>query len=108
MRWSVSLTAEGDRVVDLDEVVELADAVAGHDGIATGMGTMSYGVQIAVDADNSEQAVELALPIFNGAVSRAGLPPWPIVSVETIGDEEEAEWYDEIPPGRGLDEGDRG
>lgn len=108
MRWSVSLTAEGDRVVALEEVVELADAVAGHDGIATGMGTMSYGVQIAVDADNSEQAVELAMPIFTEAVSRAGLPPWPVMSVETIGDEEEMEWYDEVPPGRGLGEEEPG
>lgn len=105
MRWSVSLVAEGDRVIVLDEVVELADAVAAHDGIATGMGTMSYGVQMVVDADTSEQAVEMAMPIFTEAVSRAGLPPWPVVSVETIGDEEEMEWYQEIPPGRGLDEG---
>jgi len=108
MRWSVSLVAEGDRVIELEEVVELADAVAGHDGIATGMGTMSYGVQIAVDADNSEQAVERAMPIFTAAVARAGLPPWPVVDVETIGDEEEMEWYEEVPPGRGLGDEESG
>ena len=38
MRWSVSLVAEGDRVVELEEVVELADAVAGIGGIASGIG----------------------------------------------------------------------
>jgi len=104
MKWSVSLVAEGDREVELDEVVELADAVAGHDGVATGMGTMSYGAQILVDADTSERAVEMAMTIFNEAVRRARLPSWPIVSVETIGDEEEMDWYDEIPPGVGLGE----
>lgn len=106
MRWSVSLLAEGDRVIALEEVVELADAVAGHDGIATGMGTMSYGVQLVIDAETSEQAVEMAMPIFTEAVSRAGLPSWPVVSVDTIGDEEEMDWYQEIPEGRGLDEGE--
>lgn len=105
MRWSVSLVAEGERVIALDEVVELADAVAIHDGIATGAGTMSYGVQLVVDAESSEQAVEIALPLFNDAVAKAGLPSWPVVDVETIGDEEEMAWYQEIPPGRGLDDG---
>jgi hypothetical protein len=104
MRWSVSLVAEGDREVELEEVVELADAVAGHDGVATGMGTRSYGAQILVTADTSENAVEMAMAIFTAAVEQAGLPTWPIVSVETIGDEEEMDWYGEIPPGRGLGE----
>ena len=36
MRWSVGIEAEGDRVLTREEVVELADAVAAHDGIATG------------------------------------------------------------------------
>lgn len=97
------MVAEGDRVVSLEEVVELADAVASHDGVATGMGTMSYGVQIVVDAEDSERAAEIAIPLFTAAASRAGLPPWPIVSVDTIGDEEEMDWYEEIPPGSGFD-----
>lgn len=108
MRWSVSLVAEGERVIALEEVVELADAVAVHSGIATGAGTMSYGVQLVVDAANSEEAVEKAIPIFSEAVARAGLPSWPIVDVETIGDEEEMDWYQDIPPGRGLDDGEAG
>ena len=61
MRWSVSLVAEGDRVIELDEVVELADAVAASNGIASGMGTMSYGAQVVVEADDGEQAVERAI-----------------------------------------------
>jgi hypothetical protein len=108
MRWSVSLVAEGDREIELEEVVELADAVAGHDGVATGMGTWSYGAQILITADNSETAVEMAMAIFTEAVERAGLPSWPIVSVETVGDEEEMDWYEEIPPGRGLGEEEPG
>ena len=43
MRWSVSVVAEGDRVVTREEVVELADAVAAHGGIASGLGTPRYG-----------------------------------------------------------------
>lgn len=101
MRWSVSLTAEGDRVVSLEEVVELADAVAGHEGIATGMGTASYGVQVVVEAVDSDEAVERALTVLADAVERSGLPVWPVVSVETISAEEDMEWYDDIPEGTG-------
>ena len=41
MRWSVGIEVEGDRVLSREEVVELADAVAATDGIATGIGTKS-------------------------------------------------------------------
>ena len=41
--WCVE--ADGDREVTLEEVVELADAVARHGGIASGIGTPSYGAQ---------------------------------------------------------------
>ncbi len=102
MRWSVSLQAEGDRVIELDEVVELADAVARHEGIATGMGTASYGAQIVVEASSSDEAVERAMTVFSRAVETAGLPDWPIVNIETVADEEETDWYQDIPEGRGL------
>ena len=39
MRWSVGVEAEAGRVLTREEVVELADAVAACDGIATGIGT---------------------------------------------------------------------
>ena len=97
MRWSVSLLAAGDREVTLEEVVELADAVAGFDGIATGMGTESYGVQIVVTAETSDEAVDEAMGLFTEAVTRAGLPVWPVVNVEAIADEEEMDWYQDIP-----------
>jgi len=45
MKYSVSIAAEGDREISLEEVVELADAVAPFSGIATGAATQSYGAQ---------------------------------------------------------------
>ena len=102
MRWSVSLVAEGDRLIELDEVVSLADAVAGHHGIATGMGTFTYGVQVVVEAESADDAVALAQQVFAEAADTAGLPSWPVVSVETVGEEEDMDWYDDIPEGTGL------
>ena len=104
MRWSVSLQAEGDREVKLEEVVELADAVAVHEGIATGMGTHSYGAQIVVEANTTDEAIQAAMPLFTAAAEKAGLPLWPVVNVEAVGDEAEMDWYDDIPEGR---EGER-
>ena len=43
MKFSVSILAEGDREIELSEVVELADAVAHLGGIASGAGSASYG-----------------------------------------------------------------
>jgi hypothetical protein len=76
----------------LEVVVELADAVAASNGIATGMGTPSYGAQVVVEAENGEQAVKRAMAVFTEAVAKAGLPVWPIVDVETIAEDEE-EFY---------------
>ena len=33
-----------------DEILELADAVAAHEGIASGIGAMAYGAQLVVEA----------------------------------------------------------
>ncbi|MBC8194174.1 MAG: hypothetical protein H8E69_00230 [Actinobacteria bacterium] len=46
----MSLHAEGDRILSLEEIIALADAVAPMGGIASGMGTMTYGAQV-VDED---------------------------------------------------------
>jgi hypothetical protein len=89
MMWSVSLRAEGDRVLEMDEIVALADAVASIGGIASGIGTMTYGAQIAMEADTADEAVNLALPAFEAAAARAGLPPWPVNHAEVIGEDEE-------------------
>jgi len=105
MKWTVALQAEGDREIRLEEVVELADAVASHGGVASGMGTHSYGAQIVVEAATSDEAVEVAVAMFTAAAERAGLPSWPVVSVETDGDEEAMDWYEDIPDGRGFNDG---
>lgn len=89
MRWSVSLQAEGDRVMTREEIVELADAVAVHSGIASGIGTTRYGAQLSVEAASREDAVERASAEFTRAAGRAGLPPWPIAEVGVIGEDDE-------------------
>lgn len=104
MRWIVALQTEGDRDVELEEVVELADAVAAHEGVASGMGTNSYGAQVVIEAESSELAVERAMAVFTEAAAQAGLPDWPVVNVETQGEEEEMDWFLEIPEGRGRDQ----
>jgi hypothetical protein len=90
MMWSVAVVAKGDRLVGREEVVELADAVAASGGIASGIGTTTYGAQLVVEADTSEKAVALAQAEFVAAAARAGLPSWPIVSIDAISEEEDA------------------
>ena len=94
MNYSVSIVAEGDREVTLDEVVELADAVATLNGVASGAGSFSYGAQIVVDAPNSDEAVDLAIPLFIDAARRAGLPEWPVTRAGTISEIDELEELD--------------
>ena len=95
MRWSVGIEAEGDRVLALEEVVELADAVAGSDGIATGIGTTRYGAQLVVEADNRDDAIGKATEVFLAAARTAGLPAAPIIRTEAISELEEAGDLDE-------------
>jgi hypothetical protein len=98
MKYSISLEAEGDREITLDEVVELADAVAPLNGIASGMGTYGYGAQIVVEAENSDLAVEVALAQFAEAVARTSLPDWPVVRAESLAEDDDyAELEDLIP-----------
>jgi len=89
IRWSVGIEAEGDRVMDLDEVVELADAVASSGGIATGIGTTRYGAQLVVVADTRDEAIEKGRAEFDAAVQKAGLPVYPVVRAEAISEDED-------------------
>ena len=91
MRWSVGIEAEGDRVLSREQVVELADAVVADSGIATGIGTNRYGAQLVVQAASREAAIEQATTQFTAAAARAGLPQAPIVRVEAISEDEDAE-----------------
>jgi len=89
MRWSVGLEAEGDRVLSREEIVELADAVAACNGIATGIGTNRYGAQLVVDAVTREEAIAKAAEVFMAAAAAAGLPAAPVVRSEAISEDEE-------------------
>lgn len=91
MKWSVSMQAEGDREVTLAEVVALADAVAEFGGVASGIGTMSYGAQIIVEAATDADAVDIAIPAFKAAAEVAELPVWPITFADAISEDEEDE-----------------
>lgn len=89
MRWSVSIRADGDRPMEREEIVALADAVARWQGIASGIGTMSYSAQLVIDAPTSDEAVDLAIGVFTQAASDAGLPSWPAAWAESVSDEQE-------------------
>ena len=89
MRWSVGIEAEGDRILTREDVVELADAIAASNGIATGIGTSRYGAQLVVEADSRDDAIGLATERFQAAVATAGLPPAPVVRTEAISETEE-------------------
>lgn len=85
----MSLRAEGDRVLSLEEIVALADAVAPMGGIASGMGTTTYGAQLVVDAGSAEEAMKLAVPAFEEAAALANLPAWPLMDVNVLSEDEE-------------------
>lgn len=89
MRWSVGIEAEGDRVLAHEEIVELADAVAASSGIATGIGTNRYGVQLIVQAGSRDEAIQKATGVFEKAVAKAGLPVYPVIRVEAVSEDEE-------------------
>lgn len=91
MEWSISLRADGDRVLEREEIVELADAVSLWQGIASGIGTTSYSVQIVVDAPTPDEAVDRGIDVFTEAAERAGLPAWPVAWAESISDDSELE-----------------
>ncbi|MGH9071578.1 MAG: hypothetical protein ACRDX8_10550 [Acidimicrobiales bacterium] len=89
MQWSVGLEAEGERVMRIEEIVELADAVAIHSGVASGIGTNRYGARLLVAAETREEAIEKATAEFVAAAERAGLPKWPIERVEAVNEVED-------------------
>jgi hypothetical protein len=91
VRWSVGIEAELGRITTREEVVELADAVAASNGIATGIGTTHYGAQLIVEAASRDEAIESATQEFRQAAARAGLPAAPISRAEAISEAEEDE-----------------
>ena len=84
--------AEGDRVITREEIVELADAVARSSGIASGIGTMSYGAQLIVEADTDDAAVDKAVAELARAAKEAGLPDWPATRAEVTPEDEDLDF----------------
>jgi len=97
MKFSVSLVAHGDREMTLEEIVELAYAVAPLSGIASGMGTTSYGAQIMVESDNSADAVLEGRKLFEAAVAKTSLPKWEVTDADTMSEDEDFADLDLIP-----------
>jgi len=93
VRWSVGIEAEGDRVLSREEVVELADAVAANDGIASGIGSRRYGVTLVVQASSRDEAVSKATEEFTRAVAQAGLSASPIVRAEAVSEHDAVNGY---------------
>jgi len=89
VRWSVGIEAQSDRKLSREEIVELADAVAACNGIATGIGTDRYAAQLIVDAASREEAVRTATEIFRAAAAAAGLPEAPVVRTEAVSEDED-------------------
>jgi hypothetical protein len=91
VKWSVGIQTEGDRVISREEIVELADAVAPSSGVASGIGSNRYGATLVVEARSRDEAIELATAEFTRAAAKAGLPGFPVVRVEAVGEDDEGE-----------------
>ena len=89
--------ADGDRELSREEVVELADAVALWSGIATGIGTSSYGARLLIDAPEADVAEQRARDAFAEAARTAGLPLWPISSVTLTSEDDPVPDDDDLP-----------
>ena len=81
-------------MIELEEVVELADAVAASNGIASGMGTFGYGFR-----SSWRQTTPIVPWSWRWRCSprpwRGPVSSWPVVSVETIAEDEDM-FYDMV------------
>ncbi|MDP3967883.1 MAG: hypothetical protein Q8Q02_06340 [Nocardioides sp.] len=91
----MTIEATGERPMTREEIVALADAVIPYDGVASGIGSTTYGVQILIEASSREEATELAKVVFAEVVAKSGLPDWPVSRLELL---TEAEELDDIQP----------
>jgi hypothetical protein len=91
VRWSVGVEAEAGRTLTREEVVELADAVAASDGIASGIGTTRYGVTLIVRAGTRDEAIGKATAELARAASQAGLPEGPVVRAEAVSENDDGD-----------------
>jgi hypothetical protein len=89
MKWSVGIEVEGGKTLSREEIVELADAIAASHGIATGIGTSTYGAQLVVEAGTMADAIAVATDRIRVAAATAGLPAGPVVRTEATSEAEE-------------------
>jgi hypothetical protein len=92
----VVVAADGDRVLTREEIVELADAVAPHSGVASGVGATSYGARLVVEAGSRDEAVSRAVEAFVAAAVVAGLPAWSAAAVEAVSEDEDDDFADGV------------
>ena len=85
-KWSVAIEATGDVLMTREQIVELADAVADVGGIASGIGKPRYGATLLIEARTRDEAVDKATGQFRTAAEKAGLPEWPITTIEATGE----------------------
>jgi hypothetical protein len=89
--WSVGIEVAGDEVMTLERIGDLADAVAGTGGIASGIGQTCYGVKVLVHAEDREQAIAKATEILRAAARSAQLPEWPVSRIEAVSEDDETD-----------------
>jgi hypothetical protein len=91
LKWSVQVKTEGDRFLEREEIVELADAVSTYSGIAAGMNRLGYAIQVVVAGRSREEAILQGIEILDKAVATAGLPVFPIIYADATREDED-EW----------------
>jgi hypothetical protein len=84
----VGIEVQAEQILAREQVVELADAVAAYDGIATGIGTNRYGAQLIVEAGSLQDAIEAGTVQFRKAAAAAGLPSGPVIRAEAVSEDE--------------------
>jgi len=81
-QWSVGMEATGDVIMKHEQILDLADNITQYSGIASGINAPCYGVKLLVDADTREEAISKATGYFREAARNAGLPMWPVTTIE--------------------------
>ena len=81
MLWSVSMQAAGDRPLTHEEIVELADAVAPAQGVASGIGRRRTAPSSSSRPTDRDEAIALGQRALRRAAATAGLPAWPVSAV---------------------------
>lgn len=84
MDWSIEISRLADEndttAIDERSIEVLANEIHEHAGVVS-WGDHTYSVRLSVEVPEVGKAVDVAVGISHEAVSKAGLPTWPIASV---------------------------